>query len=71
MTELELRKLETVAEDIDTMCDRVFEKAKTIAEQYTLHKIGRPNKVFTDATVDLIKIRLTMRVEKEIFGNDN
>lgn len=71
MTELELRKIEVVADDIDTMCDMIFEKAKAIAEQYTLQTIGRPDEKFTENTLDLIKIRLTMRVEKEIFENDN
>lgn len=71
MTDLELRKLESIVEDIDTMCEMTMRKAKAIAEQYTLHKRGMPDKKFTDHTMDLIKIRLTMRLGEEIIGHDN
>ena len=71
MTEDEMRKLELIAEDIDTLCDMTLRKAKAFAEQYTLDKFGRQNKIFTDSIMDLIKIRLTMRIEKEIFRHDN
>ena len=71
MTDQELRKLETLADDIDTMCDMTLQKAKVFAEQYTLQKFGRPDKNFTEHILDLIKIRLTMRIEREIFGHDN
>ena len=71
MTELELRKIESTAEDIDTMCDMTLQKAIELAEQYTLHKRHRPDKFFTGNILDLIKIRLVMRIEKEIFGHDN
>lgn len=71
MSELELRKLESLAEDIDTLCDMTLQKANEVAEQYTLQKRYRPDKFFTDHILDLIKIRLTMRIEKEIFKHDN
>lgn len=71
MTDQELRKLETIAEDIDTLCDMTMQKAKEFAEQYAQQKRYRPDKFFTEHILDLIKIRLTMRIEKEIFGHDN
>lgn len=71
MTDLELQKLETIAEDIDTMCNMTMLKANTLAKQYTLEKFGRTEKNFTAHILDLIKIRLIMRIEKEIFGHDN
>lgn len=71
MTEHELRELETIAEDIDTLCDMTLQKANEFAEQYALHKRYRPEKIFTEHILDLIKIRLTMRLEKEIFSHDN
>lgn len=71
MTELELRKFESLSDEIDTMCDMTLRKAKEFAEQYTLHKCGRQHKNLTEETFDLIKIRLVMRIEKEIFGYDN
>lgn len=67
MTDQELREVEFIAEDIDTMCDMTLRKAKEFAEQYTLQKFGRPNKKFTEDVLDLIKIRLTLRFKKEIF----
>lgn len=71
MTEHELRELETLADDIDTMCDMTLQKANEIAEQYALQKRYRPDKFFKKHILDLIKIRLTMRLEKEILGHDN
>lgn len=71
MTDQELRKLETLAEDIDTLCDMTLQKANALAEQYALQKRYRPDKFFTEHILDLIKIRLTMRIEKEILGHDN
>ena len=71
MTELELRKLESTVEDIDTMCDMTLQKANALAEQYVLHKRYRPDKKFTEHIFGLIKIRLVMRIEKEVFGHDN
>ena len=71
MTELEWRKIEALAEDIDTLCDMTLQKANEFAEQYALQKRYRPDKFFTEHILDLIKIRLTMRIEKEIFGHDN
>ena len=71
MTELELRNLDSLSDEIDTMCDMTLRKAKVFAEQYTLHKCGRPDKIFTMHTLDLIKMRLVMRIEKEIFEHDN
>ena len=71
MTEHELREIETLAEDIDTLCDMTLQKANEVAEQYALQKRYRPDKFFTEHILDLIKIRLTMRIEKEIFGHDN
>lgn len=71
MTDLELRKLESLGDEIDTMCDMTLQKAKEFAEKYTLHKCGTPDKIFTMHILDLIKIRLVMRIEKEIFSHDN
>lgn len=71
MTEAELRELESLTEDIDTMCDMTLQKANALAEQYAQQKRHRPDKFFTAHILDLIKIRLTMRIEKEIFGHDN
>ena len=71
MTELELRKLETLSEDFDTLCDMTMQIAKEFAEQYAQQKRYRPDKFFTEHILDLIKIRLTMRFEKEIFRHDN
>ena len=71
MTDLELRKLESLAEDIDTLCDMTLQKANSLAEQYALQKRYRPDKFFTEHILDLIKIRLVMRIEKEIFRHDN
>ena len=71
MTEHELRKLESLADDVDTMCDTLLRKADAIAVQYTLHNCGISDKKFAEHILDLIKIRLTMRIEKEIFGHDN
>ena len=71
MTEHELREIETLTEDIDTLCDMTLQKANSLAEQYALQKRYRPDKFFTEHILDLIKIRLTMRIEKEIFGHDN
>ena len=71
MTEHELQELESIADDIDTMCDMTLQKANALAEQYALQKRYRPDKFFTNHILDLIKIRLTMRIEKEIFGHDN
>ena len=71
MTEHELRELESLTEDIDTLCDMTLQKAKAFAEQYAQQKRYRPDKFFTEHILDLIKIRLTMRIEKEIFGHDN
>ena len=71
MTEHELQELESIADDIDTLCDMTLQKANEFAEQYALQKRYRPDKFFTEHILDLIKIRLTMRIEKEIFGHDN
>ena len=71
MTEHELQELESIADDIDTMCDMTLQKANALAQQYTLQKRYRPDKFFTEHILELIKIRLTMRIEKEIFGHDN
>ena len=71
MTEHELREIEALTEDIDTLCDMTLQKANAIAQQYALQKRYRPDKFFTEHILDLIKIRLTMRIEKEIFGHDN
>ena len=71
MTEHELREIEVLTEDIDTLCDMTLQKANAIAQQYALQKRYRPDKFFTEHILDLIKIRLTMRIEKEIFGHDN
>ena len=71
MTEHELRELELITEDIDTLCDMTLQKANELAEQYALQKRYRPDKFFTKHILDLIKIRLTMRIEKEIFEHDN
>ena len=71
MTEIELRKLESTVEDIDTMCDMTLQKANALAEQYALHKRYRPEKIFTEHIFNLIKMRLVMRIEKEVLGHDN
>lgn len=71
MTDIELRKLESIADDIDTMCDMTLQKANALAEQYALQKRYRPDKFVTEHILDLIKIRLVMRIEKEILGHDN
>lgn len=71
MTVHELRELESLTDDIDTMCDKTLRIAKAYAEKYTLEEVGAPDKIFTKYILDLIKIRLTMRIEKEIFGHDN
>ena len=71
MTEHELREIDLLSEDIDTLCDMTLQKANEFAEQYALQKRYRPDKFFTEHILDLIKIRLTMRIEKEIFRHDN
>ena len=71
MTEHELREIELLSEDIDTLCDMTLQKANEFAEQYALQKRYRPDKFFTEHIMDLIKIRFVMRIEKEIFGHDN
>lgn len=71
MTELEMRKLELIAEDVDTICDMTMRKAKAICEQYTLNKCGVPDKTFTDLVLDTVKMRLVDRIGKEIFKHDN
>jgi len=71
MTEIELRKFAAISDEIDSMCDMTLRKANEIAENYTLHKWGSPDKNITVHILDLIKIRLLMRIEKEIFRHDN
>ena len=71
MTEHELQKLVSTVDDIDTMCEMTMQKANALAEQYALHKRYRPDKNYTNHVLDLIKIRLVMRLGEEIIGHDN